>query len=262
MKLIEVLSEALEEARRAAQESLRKGVRTLDKGAYGDVSYTFDVDVESAVVEVLRSRLGDVVIASEEMGVKKFGNPKYYVVIDPVDGSKNAARGLPFYSTAITIARGEKIRDIVAAGVINLVSGERFLGEVGGDVIVDGGKPRLSRVRKLSDAFIFLDHGSFRPEGRGWALKIMDKAKDTRFFSSAALELAQILKGRADAFVCLGRTLRFMDFIASAFLLQLSGGYYQVIGGDEDSSILSGERVAAIAASTHQLLDEILSVRG
>ena len=256
------MREALEEARRAARDSLSRGVRSLERGAYGDISYTFDVDVESAVVETLKTRLGDVVIASEEMGVRRFGNPEYYVVIDPVDGSKNAARGLPFYSTAIAIARGERVRDIVAAGVVDLVSGEMFLGELGGEVIVDGGKPVLSRVEKLSEAFVFIDHGSFRPEGRDWALKVIDKAKDTRFFSSAALELAQILKGRADAFVCLGRTLRFMDFIASAFLLELSGGHYKVIGGDRDSSIMSGERLAAVAASTRQLLDEILSVRG
>jgi len=98
-------------------------------------------------------------------------------------------------------------------------------------------------------------------ETRRWGLKVLERCWGTRFFSAAALEMALILEGVVDGFLCLSRSLKLMDFIAPAFLLNLAGGCYKIIGGDENTLLMDSRRFGVIAASTQELLDEILSLR-
>ena len=261
--VLEAVAEALEEGRQALSRALRLEHRPIARGAYGDLSFNFDVEAEKAVVEVLRKRFENSLIASEETGIiGESRKPDYYILVDPVDGSKNALRGVPFYSTSIVVADGPKLSNVLAAGLIDHSSGEIYLGERGGEVSAAGTSPRLSEVRSLKEAYIFLDHGSFNHlESRRWAERLSEEALSTRFIGSAILEIAYILRGRADGFACLSKTLKLMDFLAPAFLLKLSGGYYNILDIDKDLEILTRERFGVVAASTRELLDEIMALK-
>lgn len=260
-KLVQLIEEMLRAARAAVLDSVRDGwgLRAKGLGAFGDVSYGFDLAAERAVINLIEKRLKDAAIISEELGVLGPSRPDYYVVIDPVDGSKNASRGIPFYSTSIIVAKGLKSSDIVAAGVIDHATGDIYVGERDGDVLVAGGSPRLSQVESLEEAFIFLDHGSFKHSG-GWAERIVKKARATRFMGSAALEISYILSGKVDGFACLSRGLRPLDFMAPLFLLKLVGGSYRVLGAEGEVDLGAGRGFGVLAASNHRLLEEILGL--
>ena len=260
---METIKNALIESHRMLEQVLKAGGREVrGQGAYGDISYAFDLAVEEALIGFLHQNLDRCVIISEESGITRDPNPRYYVLIDPVDGSKNAWRGIPFYCTSISVAKGPKISDIVAAGVIDHPRNKLYLGEVGVGVEVSGGDVRLSTVKSLEDAMLLVDHYSIKAaETREWCLKIFSKCWATRFLAAAALETALILEGVVDGFLCLSRSLKLMDFIAPAFLVNLAGGHYKIIGGDKDTLLMDNRRFGILVTSTQELLDEILSLR-
>ncbi|HDJ67225.1 MAG TPA: hypothetical protein ENF33_05905 [Nitrososphaeria archaeon] len=262
-ELIEIIKNALIESHRVLEDVLRADGREIrGRGAYGDVSYAFDLAVEEAVINFLHQSLDQCVIISEESGIIEDSNPKYYVLIDPVDGSKNAWKGIPFYCTSISIAKGPKISDIVAAGVIDHPRNKLYLGEVGIGVEVSGGKPRLSTIRSLKDAMLLVCHSSIKAmETREWTMRILHRCRGTRFLAAAALETALILDGTVEGFLCPSRSLKLMDFIAPAFLVNLAGGHYRMIGGDEKTLLMDIGRFGVLVTSTQELLDEILSLR-
>ena len=54
---------------------------------------------------------------SEERGEIDFGDPGVRVIIDPIDGSLNAKRGLPHHALSIAVADGDTMADVVFAFV-------------------------------------------------------------------------------------------------------------------------------------------------
>lgn len=261
-EVLDAIQEALEAGRSALKEALQAEKRPEKRGAYGDLSYSFDIAAEQAIVNVLKRRFHKAVIASEEMGVVEPREPDYYILVDPVDGSKNAFRGIPFYSSAIIVANGPKLSDVFAAGLIDHPTGELYLGEEGGEVFAADGPPRLSGIKRVREAFIFLDHGSFNHlESRRWAERIAEESIATRFMASATLEAAYILRGRVDGFACLSKSLKLMDFLAPIYLLKLSGGCYEILGAEGDIDLLTMKKYGAVATSTRELLEEIMSLR-
>ena len=262
-ELIEVVKKALIESHRALEKALKAdGKEVCGRGAYGDISYAFNLAVEEAVINFLRQNLDRCMVISEESGVVGDHNPRYYVLMDPIDGSKNAWKGIPFYCTSISIAMGPRVSDIVAAGVIDHPRNKLYVGEVDVGVEVSGEKPRLSMTKSFENAMLLMDLASVKAvETRRWGLKVLERCWGTRFFSAAALEMALILEGVVDGFLCLSRSLKLMDFIAPAFLLNLAGGRYEIIGGDENTLLMDSRRFGVLAASTQELLDEIQSLR-
>lgn len=262
-KLMELIKNALIEGHRVLEKTLEtNGKEICGRGAYGDMSFAFDLAVEEAIINFLRQNLDGCVIISEESGIIRGSNPRYYVLMDPVDGSKNAWKGIPFYCTSITIARGPKISDIVAAGVIDHPRNKLYLGELGVGVEVSGRRPRLSTVRSLKEAMLLVDHDSVKDiETREWTLKILHRCRGTRFLAAAALETALILEGAVDGFLCPSRSLKLMDFIASAFLVELAGGNYRIVGEDRNTLLKDNGKFGILVTSTQELLDEILSLR-
>ncbi|MCD6235838.1 MAG: hypothetical protein J7J94_02435 [Thaumarchaeota archaeon] len=263
-RLTDVIKEALLEARRVLSEALSKNmIQVESKGGFGDLSRQFDILTEKAVISVVKKYLDKPYIISEEIGYLPQENPEYYVLVDPVDGSTNASHGLPFYASSIAISKSLSMKDVIAAGVIDHISGKIYLGDVENGVKINGAPPSLSDVKSLKDALIFLDLSGAKRSGEGkwWFMKIMENAKHTRFFAAANLEIAYILEEKADAFACTTPDLKVMDLCAPMYLVKWSGGHYSIIGGDETISLTEKKRLGVVVASTKELLDEILGLR-
>jgi myo-inositol-1(or 4)-monophosphatase len=236
------------------------------RGSFGDYSRQFDLITERAIIESLKGAIEKVYIISEEIGEIKCDDPEIYALIDPVDGSNNVANGLPFSASAILLAKGPHLSDAIAAGVIDHSSGRIYLGDESG-VSVDGRFPNIKGKARLSDALVFLDLGSLKKDVEDshnptkLSLRLIRRAKHTRFFAAASLEIAYILDGRADAFACFSKDLKLMDFAASVCLLKWTGGEFKILG-EEDPSLLDTGRYGVIASSSRELLEEILALWG
>ena len=79
-------------------------------GLGGDDTTAIDKAAEDAILARFRDAAGAVV--SEEVG-RLGGEALPLVVVDPIDGSLNAKRGIPFFSLSIAVAEGETMDDVV-----------------------------------------------------------------------------------------------------------------------------------------------------
>jgi len=263
--LRDIIRDALLKGHEALVECMRNGLTGVEgKGSFGDYSHQFDLATEKAIIDYVRRAFDEkAYIISEEAGEIRCNNPELYVLIDPVDGSNNVANGVMFCASVILISKSPYLSGALAAGIIDHSSGKIYLGDENGVSII-GGHLKLRR-NNLSNAFVFLDlaglmkdvEDSYNPTEL--SLKLVRKAKNTRFFAAASLEIAHILEGKADAYACFAKDLKIMDFAASVCLLRWAGGAYKILG-DEDPSLLDTRRYGVVAASSKELLSEILAL--
>ncbi len=263
-KLRECVREALIMGHKALKEALSKNQKEIKgRGSFGDISYDFDKIAERAIIESITSHLDGVYIISEEAGFIPSENPKYYVVIDPVDGSTNAFYGIPFYASSILISSSAKMEDALVAGVIDHSNQDIFLGDKESGVSINGHTASLRDSVPLRSALIQMNLDALRSDGnealRRWAERIIERVRHLRNFSAASLEACYLLDGRADAYVCLTPNLKIMDLCASVALLEWAGGAYRILGGKP--SLLNTQKFGMIAASSWSLLEEIYSLR-
>ena len=82
--------------------------RPIGQGMGGDVTAALDEAVETAALKHFER--DDVSIVSEEIGFK--GEGRYRVVVDPIDGSQNAERGIPYFCLCVAVADGDTVGDV------------------------------------------------------------------------------------------------------------------------------------------------------
>lgn len=95
-----------------------KGAEKIERGAGGDISMHLDLVAENTIIEELEESGMDILLVTEEAGEKYIGNKEKVketqrkLIVDPVDGSTNCSRGIPFYSVSVAYAEGSTLRDI------------------------------------------------------------------------------------------------------------------------------------------------------
>ena len=118
------------------------------RGAGGDISRNIDVTAENTVIDYFKEHKFECVILGEECGrVELSPNPKGYIIMDAVDGSANAVRGIPFFCCSLAFATDDKLSTITDAAVTNLTTGEIFWASKGKGAFLD--KKKIS-VQNLS----------------------------------------------------------------------------------------------------------------
>ena len=117
----------------------REPVLRLGEG--GDDTTAIDQAAEDAVVARLAALDEDFVLVSEELGVRVFGaGGERRVVVDPIDGSVNAKRGIPFFSFSLAVAEGSSMADVTFGYVYDFGTGEEWTAERGRGAFVDGAR--------------------------------------------------------------------------------------------------------------------------
>ena len=148
-----------------------------------DTQYHLDVAADAAALKVLHG--AGLRVVSEESGVT--GSGEYTVVIDPIDGSTNCDRGLPFFNTSLAVLReGELVMGLV----VNQASGVRYAAERGAGATRDGQRIQASGQTELSKAIVAFS--GFPTQKLAWG--------QFRAFGAAALECCYVADGSLDAF--------------------------------------------------------------
>ncbi|MEM0118416.1 MAG: inositol monophosphatase family protein [Conexivisphaerales archaeon] len=233
---------------------------SLGKGAYGDTTYKVDRVAEDAVISVAKEYFENPNIISEEAGVKN--GRGVYILLDPVDGSTNAKRGVGLFSTSVAVSESREFSGIVAAGVIDHSNSRMVWGD-GSKVFEDWRLAQPSRISNLEDAVVSFDSKFFMlsEEKMSRVNRLMRMVRYPRVFSTAALETAYIASGRIDAYVCSGGKLRSFDCFPSLFLLKTAKCPFS-LEGLEDMRLDTKQTFAYYAASNEILyrkVSEILS---
>ena len=109
----QILLEATERAQRVVSDASRgpERGRIVGTGASGDKTLVADRDAERVILDRL-SEVPRLRILSEEKGSVGKRDADYIAIVDPLDGSSNFQRGIPFYCVSIGIVEGSTMTDV------------------------------------------------------------------------------------------------------------------------------------------------------
>lgn len=222
-------------------------------GADGTPTKYIDKIAEDVAIELVKKSKIDVNLLSEEIGFLDF-NSDYTFVLDPIDGTRNAYRGIPFYS--ISIAVGKKILSDIEYGIVrNIPTGDIFIGSKSRGAFLNNnriGVPNLPSREVFSSITLGKNINNIT---RSLAQKGI-----VRSLGSASLEMCMVAIGALDLYVVGKEYLRVTDIAASSLILWEAGGFVRNIYGDKlDIPLNLDERTSVIAACNEELIQNILS---
>ena len=224
-----------------------RAAAVVGMGADGTPTQYIDKVAEDIIFNYLRGHALCSGAISEEAGRCEMPSGEGTVIVDPIDGTSNAARGIPYY--ALSIAR-EIDGHLEEAFIRDLAHHETFTALRGKGAWVDGQPIRVSEIRSLEEATVSLYGRRYHPES---LLGLGKKIRRWRLLGASALELAYVGAGRIDAFVDLRGSLRVTDAAAGILICREAGG--TVSGPQNDEIRYSGDvREGARLVATNSLL--------
>jgi myo-inositol-1(or 4)-monophosphatase len=229
----------------------------LRPGEGGDDTTAVDAAAEAVVVERLAELGADLTLVSEELGVRTFGSGgPLHVVVDPIDGSVNAKRGIPYFSLSLAVAEGPAMDDVTFGLVHDFGSREEWIAERGGGALL-GGAPLDGPGPKDTLEILALE-GTTTAAIADVVPAMRGVARRLRVMGSLALSLCHLAAGRVDAVCCL-KPARSVD-IAAAQLLVRERGYAIELFEDPPfgaAPLDLGQRSRVVAAATPELCARI-----
>jgi myo-inositol-1(or 4)-monophosphatase len=231
-------------------------------GAGGDVLEESDIIAENAIMDTLKDFLTSFTLISEESGVKEYGkNPKAcYVTVDPVDGSTNLSRGIPFYATSIAVSAKPTLDAVHSALVIDLQRNTTYIAQRGRGAYRNGRKIKPSGLSSLEEAVIGVDINTLKiRELIPKLLPVLQRSKHIRHLGANALELCYVADGTTDAFIDIRGKLRTTDTAAAQLILREAGAQLTTPAGEPLKARLDPkEKVAFVASANRKLHNAIL----
>jgi len=253
-------------SKRVKEEVLRvlgsaEAAASLGVGAGGDVMREIDLVAERAIVETLLDRGVSCTVISEEAGVRKVGSkaPEFYLTVDPLDGTTNALRGLPFMCTSLAVSKRPQLREVEAGLVADLLHDVTYTAEKGRGARRNKGKISPSQKTSLEDGVVGVDFNSFQGEGLEVLLAaVIRNVKHIRHLGANALEVCYVSDGTTDAFIDLRKRIRVTDIAAAYLILREAGGLMVTPEGEEmDAPLDPAQRVSFIAAANPSVYEGI-----
>jgi myo-inositol-1(or 4)-monophosphatase len=229
----------------------------LGMGAGGDQMKLVDLAAEKAIVEVLLRRDVSFTLVSEESGVKEFGDraKDCFVTVDPIDGTTNFVRGLPFYCSSIAISNGPLLSEVHTGLVADLFHGKTYTAQKEKGAFRDGKKIVTSSATSLSDAVIGVDLNTYKVKRIAPQLsELIQNTKHIRHFGANALELCFVAEGLTDAFVDIRGKLRTTDVAAGFLIVREAGGTITNPQGEPVDACLEPKGTLAFVASGNQTI--------
>jgi len=218
-------------AARAGGKAIREGaVRPIDVRSKGlrDLLTDVDLTAERAIVDTIRAWYPDHDILTEETppGERR---SRYQWIVDPLDGTGNFCRGLPFYSTSVALAIDD---EPVVGAICDPVRGQLFAARRGGGAAVNGEPLQMTRNEDLLQCVIGMDWSRGEKARRAASDLIGDLnpvCGSIRILGSAALGLCYVAAGVLDAYwhLCLSP----WDVAAGAVILREVGGKVTTVQG-------------------------------
>jgi myo-inositol-1(or 4)-monophosphatase len=242
-------------------------IETGTRGEGGDRTLEIDQAAEDVVFRELQ-RLHDAgarfTAVSEERGVVDFGSDALQVVIDPIDGSLNAKRGLPHHALSIAVADGPTMADVFFGFVQDFGPREEWLARRGEGAWLDGLRldPTIGERRNQAGKLEVVGVESADPR---WIVGSVDALAETahriRAIGAIAVSLCQVAAARFDAMASLKRC-RAVDAAAAQLIVREAGGLVSFIAFDDPLAApldLEGHS-PVIAARTAEGLRDVAKV--
>ena len=252
----------LELCRRAAGRAAEALSRQADRsqavglGAGGDTTLALDRAAEDAVFTELEALDGGLVAISEERGeVELKGGGPLRVVIDPVDGSRNARRSVAPYALSVAVAEGPLLEDVTFGFVHEFGLGQEWWAQSGEGAFRDGERLMGGDAGELELLGLENTHPA-RVAGAAAALEATG-AQRLRALGAVAVSLCHVASGGLDAMLTLGET-RSVDMAAGQLVVREAGGAVALPeAGDLRARLTLDMRSRVLAAATPAVLDRL-----
>jgi fructose-1,6-bisphosphatase/inositol monophosphatase family enzyme len=200
--------------------------------------YRLDLAADAAALPVLHG--AGLAVLSEESGLTGDPSSALLAVIDPVDGSTNAHRGIPFYSTSICVLDAD---GPLVGVVVNQATGTRYEAVRGGGARHNGEAITPSGCTELSSAIVGIS--GFPRHNVGWA--------QFRALGAASLEFCAVAAGVLDAYMVVGESTLFgWDYLAGLLICYEAGAVTADRNGAE-LVVRDGAPRRPVVAATQEL---------
>ena len=230
-------------------------------GAGGDISRNIDIIAEKTVLDYLKEINFECTVLGEECGrVELTDSPKGFVIMDAIDGSANAVRGVPFFCSSLAFATENKLSSITDGVITNLSNGEMYWASKNKGAYHNN---KQIKVHKKNPIYKIIGINT-----SGASINLMKKLNPiyenydhTRHFGANALEMAMFARGLMDIFIDLRDKIRIQDIAAGYVIVKEAGGILLDANLNPLDTDLSYEtRVSFIAAANQEIIDEIMSL--
>jgi myo-inositol-1(or 4)-monophosphatase len=258
--MIDVLKQACRQVRaktRGLAGTAGAGVQ-MGRGAGGDMSRRIDLVAEKTVIDLLKKRKVDATVIGEECG--RIEGRKGYVIMDAIDGTTNAVRGIPFYCCSIAYATDFRLSAVVDAAIIDLARGDLYYASRGKGAFLNG--RRISAKKESPpDPTIGINVSGVKPSVVERLTPIIAEADHTRQFGANALEMCFLARGLLDAYIDLRGKIRPID-IAAGYLIAKEAGanVYSASGSDLESDLDVKTRLSYVVTANDAMRERLLGL--
>ncbi len=209
--------------------------------------YAIDLRVDAAALEVLHGA-GCAVLSEESGRTGEWHDDAIIVVMDPLDGSTNASRRVPWYATALAAIDTSGHRASLVAN--QYTNTDRWTATIGGGAFHNGNQIRPSSCAQLSQAVVGVS--GLPKKHPGWA--------QFRALGAAALDICLVAQGTLDGWVDLS-THGVWDYLASVHICREAGA---VVGEVQGRSLIvteHSERRSPVVSATPELYSALQRFR-
>ena len=223
--------------------------RNTDWGLSGKRKSQYQVDLacDEAALAILHG--AGCRVLSEESGVTgDAGDDALFVVMDPLDGSTNASRGVKWFATALCVLDDRGLRASLVAN--QAASTDRWTATRGGGAFKNGEAIRPTGCTELGKAIV----------GVSGIVKVKPGWAQFRALGAAALDLCLVAEGVTDGWIDFNSHGGW-DYMASLLICKEAGAAVHEINERDLVVREHGERRTLIAASTEQLMEGLVDIR-
>jgi myo-inositol-1(or 4)-monophosphatase len=253
------------------QEQIKPLIKTLNQpqpdlgiGAGGDPIKQIDLAAESAIINTLRQNNLSFTLISEESGIKEYGETPHnaYVTADPIDGTTNLTRGIPFYATSIAVSTKPLLNTVHAALVADLFHDITYTAQKGEGAYRNDKKISPSENASMEEAVIGIDLNTYKIREIAPRLTdLIQKTKHIRHLGANALELCYVADGTTDAFIDIRGKLRSTDTAAAWLIIKEANAKITTLKGKPLNIKLDPkQKVTFIAAANKKIHKTILNL--
>ncbi len=262
MEIIEILREASNKIYENVKDlaGTENAAGDFGIGAGGDISRNIDIIAEKTVLDYLKEIGFECVVLGEECGrVELSDKPKGFVIMDAIDGSANAVRGVPFFCSSLAFATENKLSSVTDGVITNLSNGEMYWASKNNGSFFNNKQIRVHKKDPIYKIIGINTSGATRDLMKKLH-PIFENHDHTRHFGANALEMALFARGLMDIFIDLRNKIRIQDIAAGYLIVKEAGGL--LLDADLkplDADLSYETRVSFIAAANQEILDEIIS---
>lgn len=263
MEVIEVLREASKRIFENVKDlaGTENAAGDFGTGAGGDISRNIDIIAEKSVIDFLKEINFECIVLGEECGrIELSSNPKGFVIMDAIDGSANAVRGVPFFCSSLAFATDNKLSSVTDGVVTNLSNGDMYWASKGKGAFFNELKIKVHPKDPIYKIIGINTSGASRDLINRLS-PIFEQHNHIRHFGANALEMALFARGLMDIFIDLRNKIRIQDIAAGYIIVKEAEGILLDASLKPLDSDLSYEtRISFVAAANQDIIDEIFSL--